>query len=199
MQPLEGQSRAVTPAQGRASCRALASKGHSPLCSAFSPDLRKFRTYKGGSVRDLLRAMRNKVRPLPHSLAAHRAGRPSPSPLSRRSITTTSCPPTCRRRWAPSLKASCSTSPPASRGSCCTRTAPCGSVPASGSSAPTTSRSRAARGGEGAPCRGSAAGGCGSSGCRAPGRWGASAHLPSLQLKQRLLGHCPFWGDFDRI
>lgn len=70
MQPLEGQSRAVTPAQGRASCRALASKGHSPLCSAFSPDLRKFRTYKGGSVRDLLRAMRNKVRPLPHSQAA---------------------------------------------------------------------------------------------------------------------------------
>lgn len=70
MQPLEGQSRAVTPAQGRGSCRALASKRHSPLCSAFSPDLRKFRTYKGGSVRDLLRAMRNKVRPLPHSQAA---------------------------------------------------------------------------------------------------------------------------------
>ncbi|NXJ94681.1 ERN1 endoribonuclease, partial [Corythaixoides concolor] len=36
-------------------------------------DLRKFRTYKGGSVRDLLRAMRNKVRPprLPHAPAAH--------------------------------------------------------------------------------------------------------------------------------
>lgn len=28
----------------------------------FFLDLRKFRTYKGGSVRDLLRAMRNKVR-----------------------------------------------------------------------------------------------------------------------------------------
>lgn len=28
-------------------------------------DLRKFRSYKGGSVRDLLRAMRNKVRMLP--------------------------------------------------------------------------------------------------------------------------------------
>lgn len=27
----------------------------------FSPDLRRFRTYKGNSVRDLLRAMRNKV------------------------------------------------------------------------------------------------------------------------------------------
>lgn len=30
------------------------------VCLLLSPDLRKFRTYKGGSVRDLLRAMRNK-------------------------------------------------------------------------------------------------------------------------------------------
>lgn len=30
------------------------------VCSRF-PDLRKFRSYKGGSVRDLLRAMRNKA------------------------------------------------------------------------------------------------------------------------------------------
>lgn len=40
-------------------------KGHS-LVNAFPfslslADLRKFRSYKGGSVRDLLRAMRNKV------------------------------------------------------------------------------------------------------------------------------------------
>lgn len=31
-------------------------------------DLRKFRSYKGGSVRDLLRAMRNKVRGNSHML-----------------------------------------------------------------------------------------------------------------------------------
>lgn len=31
-----------------------------PCCWFFFLDLRKFRTYKGGSVRDLLRAMRNK-------------------------------------------------------------------------------------------------------------------------------------------
>ena len=31
-------------------------------------DLRKFRTYKGHNVRDLLRAMRNKVRYAPYSL-----------------------------------------------------------------------------------------------------------------------------------
>lgn len=49
-----------------------------------SPDLRKFRTYKGASVRDLLRAMRNKVRApscpmaLPPPL--------SPSPLSSPSL-----------------------------------------------------------------------------------------------------------------
>lgn len=32
------------------------------FCFSFFLDLRKFRTYKGSSVRDLLRAMRNKVR-----------------------------------------------------------------------------------------------------------------------------------------
>ncbi|NXV79112.1 ERN1 endoribonuclease, partial [Atlantisia rogersi] len=46
-------------------------------------DLRKFRTYKGGSVRDLLRAMRNKVRPsqLPCIPAASPPLLPSPSSL----------------------------------------------------------------------------------------------------------------------
>lgn len=32
------------------------------VLAVFLPDLRRFRTYKGNSVRDLLRAMRNKVR-----------------------------------------------------------------------------------------------------------------------------------------
>lgn len=31
------------------------------ICKTLQEDLRKFRTYKGHSVRDLLRAMRNKV------------------------------------------------------------------------------------------------------------------------------------------
>ncbi|NXA04044.1 ERN1 endoribonuclease, partial [Sapayoa aenigma] len=46
-------------------------------------DLRKFRTYKGGSVRDLLRAMRNKV--WPPSCPA-----PLPPPLSPSSLTSPS-------------------------------------------------------------------------------------------------------------
>lgn len=48
-----------------------------------SPDLRKFRTYKGGSVRDLLRAMRNKVRPPSCALAL-------PPPLSPSPLTSPS-------------------------------------------------------------------------------------------------------------
>lgn len=48
-----------------------------------SPDLRKFRTYKGGSVRDLLRAMRNKVRP-------HRCPVALPPPLSLSCLTSRS-------------------------------------------------------------------------------------------------------------
>ncbi|NWH41335.1 ERN1 endoribonuclease, partial [Chloropsis hardwickii] len=46
-------------------------------------DLRKFRTYKGGSVRDLLRAMRNKVRPPSCPVAL-------PAPLSPSSLTSPS-------------------------------------------------------------------------------------------------------------
>ncbi|NXH90255.1 ERN1 endoribonuclease, partial [Edolisoma coerulescens] len=46
-------------------------------------DLRKFRTYKGGSVRDLLRAMRNKVQPPSCSVAL-------PPPLSPSSLTSPS-------------------------------------------------------------------------------------------------------------
>lgn len=73
----------------------------------------------------------------------------SPRALSCRSITTMSCRPTSRRRWAPSPTASCSTSPPASHGCCCTRTGPCGAAPASGSSSPTTARTRAVAATEG--------------------------------------------------
>lgn len=119
---------------------------HLTLSSAFPTDLRKFRTYKGGSVRDLLRAMRNKVRPAcPPACTAL----PSLTPLfSRRSTTTMSCPLRSVRRWAPSPMASCSTSPPASPGCCCTHTVPCSSVPMSGSSTPTTALSWGAQGGE---------------------------------------------------
>lgn len=123
-----------------------APSSHHTLSSALPTDLRKFRTYKGSSVRDLLRAMRNKVRPAhPTSCTAP----PSLTPLfSRRSTTTTSCPLRSVRRWAPSPTASCSTSPPASPGCCCTHTAPCSSAPTSGSSAPTTALSWGAQGGE---------------------------------------------------
>lgn len=89
-------------------------------------DLRRFRSYKGTSVRDLLRALRNKVR----SRAAGWGARGARSPLSQataltlRGTTTGSCPARPARRWAPCPRASSGTSLTASRGCCCTRTTP---------------------------------------------------------------------------
>lgn len=93
------------------------------------PDLRRFRTYKGNSVRDLLRAMRNKVSDAPHCRCSH-SGR-TLTPLlcpGCRNITTTSCLQTCRRLWASCRRASLATSRRASRGCWCTRMLPCTSA-----------------------------------------------------------------------
>lgn len=82
-------------------------------------DLRKFRSYKGGSVRDLLRAMRNKVKFLhmqtqqANRLLVHEntpcTGRLGDSTwafpcyfVSYRSTITENCLLRCRRPWAPS-------------------------------------------------------------------------------------------------
>uniref|UniRef100_A0A8C7PW41 non-specific serine/threonine protein kinase n=1 Tax=Oncorhynchus mykiss TaxID=8022 RepID=A0A8C7PW41_ONCMY len=107
-------------------------------------DLRKFRSYKGGSVRDLLRAMRNKVWV---SFQLNDACLPDLDVCvyesfffcpSYRSTITGSYQQRSRRLWAPSLMTLSPTSPPASPTCCATPTWPCAPVPTRGHSFPTT-------------------------------------------------------------
>uniref|UniRef100_A0A8C7PWY0 non-specific serine/threonine protein kinase n=1 Tax=Oncorhynchus mykiss TaxID=8022 RepID=A0A8C7PWY0_ONCMY len=107
-------------------------------------DLRKFRSYKGGSVRDLLRAMRNKVWVSFHlndvclpdlDVCVYESFFFCPS---YRSTITGSYQQRSRRLWAPSLMTLSPTSPPASPTCCATPTWPCAPVPTRGHSFPTT-------------------------------------------------------------
>ncbi|NXJ84847.1 ERN2 endoribonuclease, partial [Trogon melanurus] len=77
-EPAEGPIVSALEAGGRAVVR---TNWRMHISLPLQTDLRKFRTYKGGSVRDLLRAMRNKVRPpqLPCAPAARLAPLTSPS------------------------------------------------------------------------------------------------------------------------
>ena len=89
------------------------------------PDLRRFRTYKGNSVRDLLRAMRNKVWMRLHMNdwdLRLRTGSFVTFMCStcRRSITTTSCPQRSRRLLANCPTASLTISLPGFHGYWCT-------------------------------------------------------------------------------
>ncbi|NWS53976.1 ERN1 endoribonuclease, partial [Chunga burmeisteri] len=59
-EPTEGPIVSALEARGRSVVR---TNWRMHISLPLQTDLRKFRTYKGGSVRDLLRAMRNKVRP----------------------------------------------------------------------------------------------------------------------------------------
>lgn len=98
------------------------------LLVVYIPDLRRFRTYKGNSVRDLLRAMRNKVWMhlhmnywhflLRHWLICDRFM----CSTSYRSITTTSCPQRSRRLLVNCPKASLTISLHGFHGYWCTRT-----------------------------------------------------------------------------
>uniref|UniRef100_A0AAZ3P504 non-specific serine/threonine protein kinase n=1 Tax=Oncorhynchus tshawytscha TaxID=74940 RepID=A0AAZ3P504_ONCTS len=107
-------------------------------------DLRKFRSYKGGSVRDLLRAMRNKVWvsfQLNYACLPDLDVRVYESFFfypSFRSTITGSYQQRSRRLWAPSLMTLSPTSPPASPTCCTTPTWPCAPVPTRGHSFPTT-------------------------------------------------------------
>lgn len=112
---------------------------------AFMDDLGKWRKYSGGSVRDLLRALRNKVSarvtsPTPAAAVSLTAPISSPllsSPLllarslarslaaptaPPRNTTTKICPPRCAARWGPSPRGSSRTLRAASPSSSCTCT-----------------------------------------------------------------------------
>lgn len=109
--------------------------GTAVLENFWPADLRRFRSYKGTSVRDLLRAMRNKVCSRASGLGKALGVRQTRPWLSQDSVlsnprntTTGSSPQRCSRRWARSLTASCNTSQAASPACCCTRTGPCAAV-----------------------------------------------------------------------